>query len=234
MEKRDENGLAVRLYGYEQDLYFSACPPGGTEDRLLFYVTHILKTDFLSIGCRIDIRDTFRQPCQKQRKKKSQDSHRYYSCKNCSAGIMRAASLFFVPLHRMKLFVLIFSFLLTFFSGGRTEVVSTHASGGSLCRVSECPSAENPADFTQNREICITAAQGYAFAGNNSSNSVSVRLTQSGKRTSPQVRSAFRMVKGGKIIDNNHLHPFLARSFVHLAGIYMGERYLFSICRLRL
>ena len=88
MEKRDENGLAVRLYGYEQDLYFSACPPGGTEDRLLFYVTHILKTDFLSIGCRIDIRDTFRQPCQKQRKKKRQDSHRYNSCKNCSAGAL--------------------------------------------------------------------------------------------------------------------------------------------------
>ena len=121
----------------------------------------------------------------------------------------------------MKLFALIFSFLLTFLSGGRTEVVSTR-------------STETAVDFTRNREICITAAQGYGFAGENSTNSISARITQSGKRTSPQVRSTFRMVKGGKVIDNNHLHPFLAQSFVHLAGFYISERYLFSICRLRL
>ncbi len=124
----------------------------------------------------------------------------------------------------MKLYVLIFSFLLTFLSGERAEVAS----------VSEGPSNESIADFSQNREICITAAQGYTFAGNNSTNSISVRITQTGKRTSPQVRSTFRMVKGGKVIDNNHLHPFLAQSFVHLAEFYISERYLFSICRLRL
>ena len=124
----------------------------------------------------------------------------------------------------MKLFVLIFSFLLTFLSEGRTEVAS----------VSKGPSTESIADYSQNREICITAAQGYTFAGNNSTNSISVRITQTGKRTSPQVRSTFRMVKGGKVIDNNRLHPFLAQSVVHLSGIYIAERYLFSICRLRL
>ena len=86
----------------------------------------------------------------------------------------------------------------------------------------------------QNRELCITSAQGYTFAGNNSSNSVSVRITQSVRRTNQPVRSTFRMVKGGKIIDNNHLHPFLAQSFVLLAGIHIPERFLFSICCLRL
>lgn len=143
---------------------------------------------------------------------------------------------YFVPLPCMKHLVLIFSFLLTFLSEGRTgmEVVSTNSSSSSQCNVSECSSTENAGDFTQNREICITAAQGYTFAGNNSTNSISVRITQTGKRTSPQVRSTFRIVKGGKVIDNNHLHPFLAQSFVHLAGIYIAERYLFSICRLRL
>lgn len=119
--------------------------------------------------------------------------------------------------------VLIFSFLLSFLSAGRTDAVSTR-----------CPSDETAAAFSQNREICITAAQGYTFAGNNSTNSISVRITQTGKRTPPQVRSSFRIVKGGKVIDNNHLHPFLAQSFVHLSGIYLSERYLFSLCRLRL
>ena len=89
-------------------------------------------------------------------------------------------------------------------------------------------------DFTRNRDICITSAQGYTFAGSHSTNSVSIRLTQSLRRLNQPVRSTFRMVKGGKIIDNNHLHPFLAQSFVHLAGIHTSERFLFSICRLRL
>lgn len=123
----------------------------------------------------------------------------------------------------MKLFVLILSFLLSFLSAGRTEVV-----------YSEHPSTEEVSDFTQNREICITSAQGSTFAGNNSTNSVSVRLTQSLRRLNQPVRSTFRIVKGGKVIDNNHMHPFLAQSFVHLAGFYTSERFLFSICRLRL
>lgn len=100
--------------------------------------------------------------------------------------------------------------------------------------VSECPSTERAVDFTRDRDICITSAQGYTFAGSDSTNSVSVRLTQSLRRLNEPVRSSFRMVKGGKVIDNNHIHPFLAQSFVHLAGFYTSERFLFSICRLRL
>lgn len=133
----------------------------------------------------------------------------------------------------MKLFVLIFSLLLSFLAGGQKEVVSKSFPNDSQCNISEYPSAE-AADFTQNREICITSAQGYTFAGNNSTNSVSVRLTQSVRRINQPVRSTFRIVKGGKVIDNNHLHPFLAQSFVHLAGIYVLDRFLLSICRLRL
>ena len=139
---------------------------------------------------------------------------------------------FSLSLHPMKLIVLIFSFLLSFLSAGRIEV--TASSNGSQCNVSACQSSAEAVDYTQNKEICITAAQGYAFAGSNSTNSVSVRTTQSFRRLNQPVRSSFRIVKGGKIIDNNHLHPFLAQSFVHLAGIYISERYLLSICRLRL
>lgn len=134
----------------------------------------------------------------------------------------------------MKLFVLIFSLLLSFLAGGQKDVVSKSFPNDSQCNISEYPSAEAAADFTQNREICITAAQGYTFSGNNSTSSVSVRITQSGRRIHQPVRSTFRIVKGGKVVDNNHLHPFLAQSVVHLAGIYLSARYLFSICRLRL
>jgi hypothetical protein len=133
----------------------------------------------------------------------------------------------------VKLVTLILSFLLFFLSGGRAEVVTSSQKSGQYS-VSEGQSTNKTSDYTQNRELCITAAQGYTFAGGGNSNSVSIRVTQSGKRTSPQVRSTFRIIKGGKIIDNNHLHPFLAQSIVHQAGMYISDRYLFSICSLRL
>ncbi|MBR1576115.1 MAG: hypothetical protein IJ654_06685 [Bacteroidales bacterium] len=116
-------------------------------------------------------------------------------------------------------------FLLSFLSAGRTEAVNN---------VSGYPSAEETVDYAQNRDICITSAQGYSFAGSDSTNSASVRIPQSIRRLNQPVRSTFRIVKDGKVIDNNRLHPFLAQSFVHLAGIYISERYLYSICRLRL
>ncbi len=141
---------------------------------------------------------------------------------------------FLLSLHCMKLVVLILSFLLSFLSGGGTEAVSTSSQNNGQYSVSKSQSPEKNVDYTQNRELCITAAQGYTFAGNGNSYSVSIRVTQSGKRTSPQVRSTVRIIKGGKIIDNNHSHPFLAQSIVHQAGMYISERYLFSICSLRL
>ena len=134
----------------------------------------------------------------------------------------------------MKHLALILSILLSFLSGGRTDVLDKSSQNEGQCSVSESSSTDKTTDCTQNREICITAAQGYSFAGGSNTHSVSIRVTQSGRRTSPQVRSTFRIIKGGKIIDNNHLHPFLAQSIVHQAGIYISDRYLFSICSLRL
>lgn len=133
---------------------------------------------------------------------------------------------FSLSLHCVKLCVLIFSFLLSFLSTGREESVS-------ICS-SKYPATEKAIACAQNREVCLSAAQGYAFSGSNSTNSVSVRVNQSFRRINEPVRSAFRMVKGGKVVDNNHLHPFLARSFVHLTGLFISDRFLYSICRLRL
>ena len=141
---------------------------------------------------------------------------------------------FLLSLRLVKQVVLILSFLLSLFSGGRTEVVCGGSSQDVLYAVTEDQSHENTAGYAQNKELCITAAQGYSFSGDSNPNSVSIRVTQSGKRTQSQVRSTFRIIKGGKVIDNNHSHPFLAESIAHQAGMYVPQRYLFSICRLRL
>lgn len=100
--------------------------------------------------------------------------------------------------------------------------------------IAAVPSGDTSSDILPNRDICITAAQGYSFAGNNSSNSVSVRTTQTGRRTSPQTKSSFRIVKSGKVIDHSQSHPFLAQSILQLSGTRISERYLYSLCRLRL
>ena len=134
----------------------------------------------------------------------------------------------------MKCFVLILSLLLSLFSGGKPDNVSEVSSAERRYSVSERSSTENAVDHTINRDICITAAQGYSFTGNNSTNTISVRTTNAGRRSSPQTKSTFRIVKSGKVIDNNNLNPFLTPSFVTLSGTRTFERYLYSICRLRI
>ena len=142
--------------------------------------------------------------------------------------------LFLLTLHSMKHVLLIFTTLLSFLFGGKTDLVNTCSSLVGQYNFSESPSSDKAETYSLNREICITAAQGYNFAGNNSNNSVSVRIPQTGRRPSSQTKSTFRMVKSGKVVDNNHINPFLAQSIVHVAGVYLPERYLFSICDLRL
>ena len=134
----------------------------------------------------------------------------------------------------MKSLVLILSLLLSLFSGGKEANVSEISAQESTVNVTASSSSEKQTDQVVNREICITAAQGYTFAGNENSNSVSVRTAQGGRRTSPQTKSNSRIVKGGKVINNNNLHPFLAQSVLQLGGTHTSERYLFSLCSLRL
>ena len=134
----------------------------------------------------------------------------------------------------MKLLTLILSLLLSLFARGKADIVCVVQSAASQCSVSERSSSQKTVDHSLYRDICITAAQGYSFTGNNSANFVSVRTTNAGRRTSPQAKSTFRIIKAGKVIDNNNLHPFLTPSFITLSGTRTSERYLYSICRLRL
>lgn len=134
----------------------------------------------------------------------------------------------------MKTLLIILSLLLSLFSGGKGKTgAAVPSNGGPYC-VAEASSPDTNADCSLNRDLCITAPLGQSFTGDGSSNSISVRTTNTGRRTSPQTRCSFRVIKGGKVIDNNRNHPFLTPLFVPLSGTRISERYLFSICRLRL
>lgn len=133
----------------------------------------------------------------------------------------------------MKLYALILSFLLSLFSWGGHDAVDPEQAAGREDSLTASP-VEQTTDFAQNRELCFFAAQGYSFSGGNGSPSVLVRVSPSGRRTTSQTKSPFRMVKAGKLIDNNHSYPFLTQSFACSSGLYISERYLFDLCRLRL
>ena len=126
----------------------------------------------------------------------------------------------------MKRVVIILSFILSLFWGGQTEAAAPlrEAAGSGSCVSQDIRS----------RDICLTSAQGYSFSGDSSTNYVSVRTSQTGRRTPPQTKSTFRILKGGKVVNNNHLHPFLSGSFLPLSGTHISQRYLFTLCRLRL
>lgn len=134
----------------------------------------------------------------------------------------------------MKWMLLILSLILSLSGGGRSEAVGEAPAQDTPCSVSDAPSSDQSPDYAPNRDICLTSAQGYSFTGNDSTNSVSVRNSNTGRRTSPQTKSTFRMVKSGKVVDNNLFHLFLTLSSPTLSGIHDPGRYLFSLCRLRL
>ena len=133
----------------------------------------------------------------------------------------------------MKGLLLIWSVMLSLLGGGRTEVVCEAVAPQTRHAVGEAPSSDRSMDHRLNRDLCIASAQSYSFNGGNSIQSVSVRTSQTGRRTSPETKSTSRIVKSGKVIDNNHLHPFLTLSFCVLSGPLTSERYLYSLCRLR-
>lgn len=133
----------------------------------------------------------------------------------------------------MKTYALILSFLLSLFSWGGFDAVDPVQAAQRKDSLTAGP-VEQTTDFTQNQELCFFASQGYSISGGNGSQSVGVRVSPSGRRTSSQTKSPFRMVKAGKMIDNNHSYPFLTQSFERSSGLYISERYLFDLCRLRL
>ena len=81
----------------------------------------------------------------------------------------------------MKHLTLILSLVLSFFFGEKDGIVSEVSPGDNSVSVTASPSSEKQTDRALNREICISAAQGYTFAGNESSNFVSIRTAQSGR-----------------------------------------------------
>lgn len=133
----------------------------------------------------------------------------------------------------MRFLTLLSFFLLSLFCG-TGEAVGRVREHRSACILSASAAPETPFEGVLNRDLCLTAVPGQVLAGGGTGHAGSLRPGQGGRRISPQTRAPFRIVKGGKVIGNHRTHPFLARASAPESGMSVPERYLFSICRLRL
>lgn len=132
----------------------------------------------------------------------------------------------------MKTLALILSLLLTLLFGGGRDNVSYECPETQAGAVLEQQSQDDSPAQTLNRDICLSSALGYTFTGENCAGSFSVRTTNAGRRSQSQAKSSFQAVKYGKVIDYRISSPFL--SSVPLSGTRTSERFIYSICKLRI
>lgn len=124
--------------------------------------------------------------------------------------------------------------LLSLLLGSKESSCNAETEFQSQFSVCENKSPDSCTDRAYNRESCISAIRGYSFAGSSPSGSFSVHGGSPEHRTTSHSRFNFRIFKCGKILDSNNSHPFLAHPAAQLSGARLPDRYLHSICRLRL
>ena len=132
----------------------------------------------------------------------------------------------------MKTLALIFFLLLTLLSGAGKSGVSCDCPQAQDSAVLEQQSSERVVNQSFNTDICLSSALGYTFNGENSTGSSSVRTTNAGRRIQSQAKSSLRSVKSGKVIDYSIFNPLL--SSIPLSGTRTSERFIYSICKLRI
>ena len=132
----------------------------------------------------------------------------------------------------MKSIALILTVLLSFIFGeGRT----VNGCGRNLCysdtivQGSDKDATDKEADFN---DVAILPVRTATLSGDGNSFAPSVRSTNSGRRVQPSTKSAFRVIKTGKVFDRNNFYAFRTVILQFQSGIRSNSRYIHSICQL--
>ena len=132
----------------------------------------------------------------------------------------------------MRSFVLIFTVLLSFIFGeGRTDNAcdkSVHYNDA-VVQCSDKETADTKADFN---DLAILPVRTVSYSGDGNSFAPSFRTSNSGRRVQSSQKSAFRLIKAGKVFDRNNFHAFRAVILQFQSGIRSNSRYIHSICQL--
>ena len=105
-----------------------------------------------------------------------------------------------------------------------------------MCRIINCTSAvvhcSNP-DTTDKRvdfnDLAILPVRPVSYSGDGNSFAPSFRSTNSGRLVQPSTKSAFRLIKAGKVFDRNNFHAFRAVILQFQSGIRSNSRYIHLI-----
>ena len=132
----------------------------------------------------------------------------------------------------MKSIVLIFTALLSLiFGGDRAGNASDrdiqHVDAAIQC--SDQDATDKKADFD---DVAILPVRTATFSGDGNSFAPLFRQTNSGRRVQPSTKSAFRVIKAGKVFDRNNFHTFRTVILQFQSGIRSNSRYIYSICQL--
>ena len=131
----------------------------------------------------------------------------------------------------MKGIVLIISlFLSCAFSGtGAIHDISEGMLHDTVISSTDKNTSEKKVDFNG---LAILPVRTASYSGDGSGSAPSFHPTNSGRRVQPSTKSAFRLIKAGKVFDRNNFHAFRAVILQFQSGIRSNSRYIHSICQL--
>lgn len=132
----------------------------------------------------------------------------------------------------MKTVLLILSVLFPLLSGGGKPACSGLPESSGVVTASDSSGAAAPA--VPCRDICITASQGTSFSGSENESTVSLQTLTPGRRIHQGTKTPSRHIKAGKLIDTHNYASFLSALFLGVDGEQSLQRYIYSICCLRL
>ena len=128
----------------------------------------------------------------------------------------------------MKQGVLILLILLSNLFGVEIGCIDSEQYTDSDCTIQETPQ-ERHDDCFDTKNACITSPRSTSFSGEEDSVVPLVRRTNSGRQTHQGFKSPSRILKSGKIVDNNTAFSFQV-SLIHFAtGPRAANRYIYLI-----
>ena len=81
-------------------------------------------------------------------------------------------------------------------------------------------------------DVAVFPVRAALCSGDGNSFAPAFRPANSGRRVQSSTKSAFRIVKAGKVFDRTNFHAFLAVILQFQSGIRSNSRYIYSICQL--
>ncbi len=88
-------------------------------------------------------------------------------------------------------------------------------------------------DQLPNKDLLLSSAQSLVCLGEEGGTPIHVYTQHSNFRPISHFKSAYRLIKNGKVIDGLH-HPFVIADITSFSGTLSADRYLYAIRRIRI